>query len=205
VKRKEIENIVEQGAMAASATPSMVCKTLVSHIRRKTRNATMDIRPENPNDIETIRRITKSAFASAVHSSQTEPQIIDALRQAGALTISLVATEEDEVLGHVAFSPVTIDGEDKGWYGLGPVSVRPDQQRQGIGERLVRDGLSRLQNMGAMGCVVLGDPGYYQRFGFRTDDRLVFADAPTEYFMRLVFTEPLPSGQVRYHDGFNAS
>lgn len=104
----------------------------------------MEIRQERPEDIEGIRQITKAAFEPIEHSSQTEAAIVDALRSAGALTVSLVAVADGEIVGHVAFSPVTIDGADKGWYDLGPVSVRPDRQKEGIGGALIREGLARL-------------------------------------------------------------
>ena len=166
----------------------------------------MEIRPEQPSDVAAIRQLTKAAFAPMAYSSQTEAEIVDALRQANALTISLVAVEDGDVIGHVAFSPVTIDGGDQGWYGLGPVSVWPHRQNEGIGSKLIRDGLSRLTDIGARGCVVLGDPGYYKRFGFENDDALIFDGAPAEYFMLLRFDGgPLPTGKVDYHDGFNAT
>ncbi|MBN8950441.1 MULTISPECIES: N-acetyltransferase [unclassified Rhizobium] len=165
----------------------------------------MEIRLEEPKDAEAIRRITKAAFASIEHSSQTEAEIIDALRSAGALTISLVATEEADVIGHIAFSPVMIEGEHLGWYGLGPVSVAPDHQKKGIGALLIREGLSRLAKAGAKGCVVLGEPDYYKRFGFENDPGLVLEGVPAEYFMRLVLDGSAPSGRVDYHQGFNAS
>jgi putative acetyltransferase len=118
--------------------------------------------------------------------------------------VALAACEGRDIIGHVAFSPVLIDGKDLGWFGLGPISVRPDRQRTGIGSALIRDGLQRLQTMGAKGCVVLGDPAYYNRFGFETHAALSFEAAPAEYFMRLAFAEPAPSGRVVYHEGFDA-
>ncbi|MFS8049260.1 GNAT family N-acetyltransferase [Rhizobium sp. BR 314] len=166
----------------------------------------MEIRPEQPGDIEAIRHITKMAFAAVEHSSQTEAEIVDALRSAGVLAISLVAIEKRDVVGHIAFSPVTIDAKDLGWYGLGPLSVTPDRQKQGIGGALVREGLSRLAKMNAKGCVVLGDPGYYKRLGFDNDPGLVLDGVPAEYFMRLVLNgSVVPSGHVDYHAGFNAT
>lgn len=118
---------------------------------------------------------------------------------------SLVATLNSEVVGHVAFSPVTIDGRDLGWFGMGPVSARPDRQGQGIGSALIRAGLARLEGMGAAGCVVLGDPGFYRRFGFDNDPVLRFDGAPAEYFMRISFGCATPSGVVAFHEGFAAT
>lgn len=165
----------------------------------------MQIRAERPEEVDEIRSLTTAAFRDMLYSSQTEAAIVDALRDAGALTISLVAVQDGGVVGHVAFSAVTISDGSNGWYGLGPVSVRPDQQRKGIGQALIHKGLELLQHIGAQGCVVLGDPGYYSRFGFRSDPRLRYADVPPEYFQCLGFTEDLPRGEVSYHPGFGAS
>lgn len=165
----------------------------------------MEIRPEHFEDVDAIRAVTSAAFANAPHSSGTEAAIVDALRAADALAVSLVAVENGEVVGHVAFSPVTIDGEATGWFGLGPVSVRPDRQRGSVGQTLIRRGLDRLKRMGAEGCVVLGDPGYYEQFGFECDRELRYGDVPPEYFQRLVFKGAAPKGEVAYHPGFSAS
>lgn len=164
----------------------------------------MMIRQEQEQDYDAIKQVTADAFALMEHSNQTEPAIIAALRDAGALAISLVATDGDEIIGHVAFSPVTIDGEDHRWFGLGPVSVRPDRQGRGIGNALIRQGLNELRAQGAAGCVLLGDPGYYRRFGFENDPDLRYPAAPPEYFMRLTFGGGDPTGQVEYHAAFGA-
>lgn len=165
----------------------------------------MQIRPEHPDDIDTIRRLTTAAFKEMPYSSGTEAAIVDALRSAGALVLSIVAVQDGEIVGHVAFSPVSINGEAKGWYGLGPVSVWPARQGKGIGQALIRDGLSRLKAMNAQGCVVLGDPAYYGRFGFTSDPDLRYGDAPPEYFQRLAFTDAVPKGEVTFHAGFDAT
>ncbi|GFE74188.1 GCN5 family N-acetyltransferase [Novosphingobium sp. TCA1] len=146
-----------------------------------------------------------AAFLGAEHASGTEGAIVDALRDSGALTISLVAESDDAIVGHVAFSPITIDGAEIGWFGLGPVAVAPDLQRGGIGARLIEAGLARLREMGAQGCVVLGDPTYYARFGFVSDPALAYPGVPAEYFQRLVMTGAAPAGTVAYHQGFNAA
>ncbi len=146
-----------------------------------------------------------AAFLGAEHASGTEGAIVDALRDSGALTISLVAESDDAIVGHVAFSPITIDGADIDWFGLGPVAVAPSHQRQSIGARLIEAGLARLREMGAQGCVVLGDPAYYARFGFVSDPALTYPGVPAEYFQRLVMTGPAPAGTVAYHQGFSAA
>ncbi|MHC5233052.1 GNAT family N-acetyltransferase [Brucella sp. LJL56] len=162
----------------------------------------MHIRKEMPEDAAEIRHMTEEAFRTVAYSNQKEGEIVDALRAAKALTLSLVAEENGQMLGHVAFSPVLIDGADKGWYGLGPVSVRPDRQGEGIGGKLIREGLAILRREGAKGCVLLGDPGYYGRFGFKADARLKLPGVPAEYFQCLAFGSDIPEGDVTYHSAF---
>jgi putative acetyltransferase len=164
----------------------------------------MEIRIEEVSDINAIRAMTRAAFKPVLHSSQTEAAIVDALRDSGVLSLSLVAVEAGEIVGHVAFSPITIDGVEKGWFGLGPVSVSPDWQRNGIGASLIEDGLHRLLAAKAKGCVVLGNPKYYARFGFGVDSGLVLDGVPAEYFMRRVFEGDVPVGRVAYHQSFEA-
>ena len=164
----------------------------------------MRIRQERPGDEAAIRTLTDAAFRGVAFSNQTEAAIVEALRAASVLTISLVAVEAGKIVGHVAFSPVMIDGAGGDWYGLGPVSVRPDRQRSGIGQALVRDGLRRLGSMAAGGCVVLGDPGYYSRFGFQYDPELWYGDVPAGYFQRLILGGPAPKGEVHFHPSFDA-
>ena len=165
----------------------------------------MHIRAELANDIPQIHALTQAAFLTAAHTSHTEHLIVDALRQAEALSVSLVAEEAGQIVGHVAVSPVHISSGAEHWYGLGPVSVLPEIQGLGIGSRLIRAALPQLQTLSAHGCVVLGEPEYYQRFGFKSEPSLVLADVPAEYFMALSFNENLPSGEVTYHAAFNAS
>jgi putative acetyltransferase len=162
------------------------------------------IRNETSSDLEAIELVTASAFLNADYSSHTEQYIVNALRDAGALPISLVADADGEIVGHVAVSPISISGHAAGWYGLGPVSVAPVLQRQGVGKRLVTEALARLKGLGASGCVVLGDPKYYLRFGFKVERALVLPGVPPEYFQAISFGESAPSGTVSYHQAFNA-
>ena len=164
----------------------------------------MTIRNEQPQDIEAISRLTEVAFRNEVHSSHTEHFIVNALRRTGQLSISLVAAEHDEILGHVAISPVSISSGVTGWYGLGPISVRPDRQGKGIGSALMKAALQQLRQQGAAGCVVLGDPAYYGRFGFKAHPGLELPDVPPEYFQALSFTGELPVGVVKYAAAFDA-
>lgn len=165
----------------------------------------VDIRNERAEDIEQIAAVTIAAFAQAEHSSHTEQFIVDALRKAGQLTVSLVAVDQERVVGHVAISPVTVSSGAAGWYGLGPLSVLPDWQGRGIGASLMKAALSELQDQGAAGCVVLGDPAYYSRFGFNAHAELVLPGVPHVYFQALPFCGDVPAGTVEYHDAFNAT
>lgn len=170
----------------------------------ETLNMHMTIRNEQPQDIEAISRLTEAAFRNEEYSSHTEHLIVNALRRTGQLSISLVAAEHDEILGHVAISPVSISSGVTGWYGLGPISVRPDRQGKGIGSALMRAALQQLRQQGAAGCVVLGDPAYYGRFGFKAHPGLELPDVPPEYFQALSFTGELPVGVVKYAAAFDA-
>ena len=163
----------------------------------------MQIRLERPEDATTIHALTETAFKGRPFSDGTEPKVVDALRAAGALTLSLVATQGGEIVGHVAFSPVTINGESGDWYGLGPVSVWPDRQRTGVGQALIRAGLRRLKSSGAGGCVLLGDPAYYGRFGFENDAGLRHAGGPAWAFQCLTLNGARPSGEVAFHPAFD--
>lgn len=163
------------------------------------------IRREQPADIEAIDQVTKAAFASAAYSSGTESLIIKALRTNGQLTVSLVAEEEGVLIGHIAISPVIISSGSKGWFGLGPVSVIPSKQGSGVGAGLIRAATDALEQQRAAGCVVLGEPSYYGRFGFRSDARLQYLHAPAAYFQILSFTGEIPEGTVEYDNSFNVT
>jgi len=166
---------------------------------------TLTIRNETHDDAGAIRAVVTAAFKDIEHSSQTEAAIVDALREAGAMTVSLVAFDATELVGHVAFSPVTVDGREVGWYGLGPVAVRPDRQGAGIGSALIRAGLARLEASGAQGCVLVGEPEYYGRFGFKVHPDLIYPDLPARYFQVLPFGSVVPNGTVAYHAAFAAT
>ena len=162
----------------------------------------MIIRCEEQRDLAAIRELVRRAFSVAPHSNGTEPAIIDALRAADALTISLVAIADGAVVGHVAASPVETKRANEQWFGLGPVSVSPDRQGQRIGSALIRETLVRLRRSGAAGCVVLGDPAFYGRFGFEHDPAICYREVPPPYFQLLSFSGQRPSGPVEYHGAF---
>jgi putative acetyltransferase len=165
---------------------------------------TMHLRAERLDDAEAIYTITALAFEPMPFSSGTEARIINALRQAAALTISLVAvTDGEEIVGHIAFSPVQIDRQDGPWYGLGPVSVRPAFQKQGIGTALIMQGIAQLKGVGAEMCLLLGDPGYYRRFGFTSDNGLTYRGRNSPYLQRIVLRESDHRGDVSFHPAFD--
>ncbi len=166
----------------------------------------MVIRPETPQDIIAIEQVTIAAFEGRPYADKTEHLIVNGLRNAGALSISLVAEMDGKVVGHAAFSVVTVNGDDIGWYGLGPISVLPEFQKQGIGSKLINIGLAQLRDIGARGCVLEGSPAYYQRFGFKAYPGLFYEGAPAaEYFMALPFYENVPQGKVEFHRAFYVS
>jgi putative acetyltransferase len=162
----------------------------------------MIIRPERKSDEAAIGQVTEDAFRDEDFSDKSEHLILERLRKAGALSISLVAEDDGEIVGHIAFSPVALTSGEAGWFGLGPLSVTPERQGQGVGSRLVREGIDMLRRVNASGCVVLGDPDFYGRFGFRHEDSLTLADVPPHYFTVLTLREATPSGIVSYHPGF---
>lgn len=165
----------------------------------------LTIRDETPADIDVITEVTVAAFATLEISDHTEQFIIQALRSAKALTLSLVAEVDGRVVGHIAFSPLEISDGTKHWYGLGPLAVLPQYQRRGIGSALVQEGLTRLRRLGAAGCCLVGHPHFYRKFGFENIAGLGHAGVPQEVFFALSFDGRYPHGSVRFHEGFKAT
>lgn len=167
----------------------------------------MIVREEQAHDHSSVSKITYDAFCGLYERMKwthpvTEHKIIEKLRESGEMALSLVAEVDKEVAGHVAFSKVTIDGKDVNWYALGPVSVRVDLQRRGIGTELIKTGLARVRDLGARGVVLVGDPNFYKRFGFIQNDSLVVENTPPEFVLSLAFAEPTPSGNVTFGSSF---
>ncbi|MBE0627287.1 MAG: N-acetyltransferase [Burkholderiales bacterium] len=162
------------------------------------------LRNERDGDASAIGEVTAAAFMTLEISNHTEQFIIEALRAAKALTLSLVAQINGAVIGHIAFSPVTISDGSRDWYGLGPVSVLPAYQRQGIGKALIEEGLSRLKAMHAQGCCLVGHPDYYRQFGFKNPAGLVVEGVPPQVFFALSFDGRSPQGTLTFHAGFKA-
>lgn len=163
------------------------------------------LRPERREDAAPIFSLTEAAFRDMPFSDGDEPGLVDRLRADGDLTLSLVAEDASGIVGHIAFSPVTISDGSAGWYGLGPISVRPERQGERIGSALMKRGLADMRALGARGVVLLGDPNYYARFGFEHDPKLRYPGPPAEYFQRLVLEGPMPSGEVAYARAFSGA
>jgi putative acetyltransferase len=167
-------------------------------------NPKIVIRKETRDDVCAIAEVTIAAFKTLEISNHTEQFIIEALRAAKALTLSLVAEIDGRVIGHIAFSPVTISDGTPNWYGLGPVSVLPEYQRQGIGQALIREGLSRLKDRNAQGCCLVGHPEYYRKLGFKNIPGFVHEGVPAEVFLAMSFDGHTSQGTVTFHEGFKA-
>jgi putative acetyltransferase len=165
------------------------------------------IRPEQPREIPDIRHVNLASFEAAV-----EADLVDALRKHALPFLSLVAVEADEVVGHIAFSPVTlVQHPGLRIAGLAPMAVLPSRQRQGIGTSLVRAGLHESVRLGFEAVVVLGHANYYPRFGFQAASSLGLAseyDVPADAFMALELRPGVLrgySGTIRYHPAFGAA
>ena len=162
------------------------------------------IRNETPEDYAVISDVTARSFRPLGFDTLNEPFVIEALRAADALTVSLVAEIDHRVIGHIAFSPATISDGTPGWYALGPVSVLPEYQRQGIGRALIWAGLERLKGTGARGCCLVGHPEYYGKVGFIHPSGLAYEGVPQELFFAISFDGQYPQGTVAFHEGFKA-
>ena len=164
------------------------------------------IRPETPEDSAAIRSANEEAFEDS-----TEADLVEKLRSRQAYTLSLVATDGDKVIGHILFSPVTIESRDNsfGALGLGPMAVLPSHQRKGVGSQLIYAGLQECKRLGHEIVAVLGHPDYYPRFGFVPASRYGIQceyDVPDEAFMILELRPGALSGRsgvVKYQPEFN--
>ena len=164
--------------------------------------SSIHIRPETDSDVDGIRQVNIEAFRSHPISRQTEHLIVEALRNSDALEVSLVAVSEGRVVGHIALSKACVGEATSGWLLLGPLAVLPDLQGQGIGSALVESALAKLRAMSAEGCVLVGDPAYYRRFGFGSCPGLTHAGVPDEYVLALSFTDAMPRGRISANEAF---
>ncbi|MFO7801271.1 MAG: N-acetyltransferase [Desulfovermiculus sp.] len=162
------------------------------------------IRDEKNGDFTVISDVTFAAFETMEISNHTEQFIIEELRAAAALSVLLVAEIDGHIVGHIAFSPVTMSDGTEQWYGLGPFSVHPAFQRQGIGKALICEGLKRLKEAGGKGCCLVGHPQYYRQFGFENSKGLSHEGVPEEAFFVLPFEGGVPQGEVAFHEAFKA-
>ncbi len=163
---------------------------------------TMIIRSETAVDRARIAEITQIAFKDCPHGTHNEHRVIDALREANALAVSLVCVIDGAVVGHIAFSPVEISDGSTSWYGLGPISVLPQNQNAGIGSALLQSGLDRIRELGAHGCVLVGEPRYYERFGFKSCPEFFCDGVPPENLLVLPFDKGCPKGKITFHPAF---
>lgn len=164
------------------------------------------IRSERPDDRDTVRALNERAFGG-----REEADIVEALHRANAAVVALVAEVGAVLVGHILFSPVTVEHSDTPpLVGLAPMAVTPGYQKQGIGTVLVREGLARCRTAGVEGVVVLGHADYYPRFGFVPAQQFGLRceyDVPADAFMALELTQGAlrgVSGLVRYHSAFAA-
>lgn len=162
------------------------------------------VRTEEPRDAAAVAEITRLAFEGHPDSGRTEDRIVEALRRAGALSVSLVAECDGRVVGHIAFSTISISSGSPGWHGLGPLSVAPGFQGRRVGSRLVTAGLSCLRGMGAAGCVVVGPAEFYRRFGFDDEHELLLQGVAQMPVHALVLEGPPAWGRVEFHPVFAA-
>jgi putative acetyltransferase len=172
----------------------------------KTRNSQIIIRPEKPPDIPGISEVNRQAFGTTV-----EANLVDALRSRGAVTFSLVAVRGEKIIGHILLSPVEIvsQGGSSTALGLGPIAVLPEEQRKGIGGRLIAAGLEECRQAGHEVVVVLGEPEYYSRFGFKTSKPYGIRyeqEIPEQFFMVLELRPGALAGRtgiVKYQSEFS--
>lgn len=166
----------------------------------------MIIREEQAEDIERIRCINSEAF-----DTEAEAKLVDTLRQSGIPLISLVAEKDGELVGHILFTPVSID-DNKAMpsiAGLAPMAVLPSWQKKGIGSKLVEEGIKYCRQSGYSAVVVLGHPEYYPRFGFVPSVRYGIKseyDVPDNVFMvKELKKDALANcrGIIKYHKAFN--
>ena len=162
-----------------------------------------------PQDYAAVEHLTEQAFGQT-----SEAEVVRRVRQQSALhPLSLVAVRNQTIIGHVLFSKITLVGTKTSGllFGLGPVSIHPEHQRQGTGSALIREGLWTCESTGSLGCFVLGSPTYYQRFGFRNAYQAGFwykKDEDNRAF-KVIFwknaDQHLPPSEVRYAEAFNLS
>ena len=162
----------------------------------------VEIRGEVSSDFETIRSVTEQAFRNVSYASGDEQDIIERLRASGALSVSLVAAVGREIIGHIALSPSSSTDNSQEWLALGPVSVLPEYQRKGVGSALIQRALAEIKDQGVTGCILIGDPAYYRRFGFELAPKFSPKPEYASVFMINKFSDEDPGGALSFHQAF---
>lgn len=160
----------------------------------------MLIRDEIPSDVSAIGRVVTEAMRLLPEATGTEAAIVERLRAAGALVLSLVAEDEGAVIGHLAASAARV-GDQDGWGLIGPLAVTPPRRLQGVGSALMTEALRRLRTT-CRGAVLVGHPSYYTRFGFRNFPGLTVEGCPPEVVFALPFDGCEPRGEMIHHPAF---
>ncbi|NNC60410.1 MAG: N-acetyltransferase [Erythrobacter sp.] len=162
------------------------------------------IRPEQPGDEPAIRALVDAAFHQAAWADGNEGELVERLRSDGDLALSLVAVNADKaIIGHIAFSPITIENAHGEWYQLAPVSVIPSGQNSGIGTRLIEAGKTALEDRGGSGIALVGSPEYYSRFGFTGDHQLELSEELDPFLQILILDGSMPSGKLTLATAFD--
>lgn len=160
------------------------------------------LRAERASDVASIHHVVEEAFRDMEHAEGDEADLVDHLRNQGALTVSIVAEAADQIIGHIAFSPAM--ASEGRWFALGPLAVVPEWQGKGVGSALVRLGLQALEAMQASGCILVGHPEYYSRLGFVPAPDLAPPGQPAEYFFIHPLGGKLPLEPVDFHPLFRS-
>lgn len=164
----------------------------------------MNIYLESPMDHEAVYAILRRAFADKDYSRFQEETVVKALRQVKAIKNAYVAEVDNNLVGYLALSEVSINGNDfdMTWYGVGPMAVLPEYQRQGIGSALINRILFQLRQTDIGGLILVGDHGYFKRFGFQPSNSMVAQGIPQESILIYPFRKTLPVGELWFHSAF---
>lgn len=157
------------------------------------------VRPERPEDRQAIFDVTQRAFAPMPYAGGDEQLLPDRFRDANALALSLVAEKDGRVMGQITLTPATPADRSTGWYAIGPVSVEPAIQHQGVGSLLIRAAIAWMREQGGTGCVLVGNPEYYSRFGFHRFPSLTPTGEPAEFYQMLSLDGREPDVVVHFH------
>jgi putative acetyltransferase len=163
------------------------------------------IRDQMAADKRAVHELIVHAFKTMPFACGCEQFVMDALWETGGAVVALVAEDSGTLVGQAAFSKVIVAGRDVAWHGCGPVAVLPERQNRGIGSALMRAGLERLRALGSQGCVLVGHPNFYDRFGFRPTPQMFEPGVPPDVIMALPFGASTPTGEVTFAPAFQAA